>query len=268
MVRNARPTAIGRINSALHRVCALPTLRHNGVMQRIRQLKHNADFPPSCEALDYPNGLLAVGGELDEATLLAAYRRGIFPWYEEPQPVLWWTPDPRSVLFPDELHISRSLRKTLRRNALSLNVDRQFANVMRACANLRGDGLGTWIDEDMIAAYCRLHALGHAHSIEVIDDDGALVGGLYGVALGRVFFGESMFSQVTDASKVAMVALVRILRRGQFHMIDCQVESDHLNSLGARNISRLDFEERLDQTIGMETNHDIWSLPGRCGDLL
>jgi leucyl/phenylalanyl-tRNA--protein transferase len=237
-------------------------------MQRIRQLKHNADFPPSCEALDYPNGLLAVGGELDEATLLAAYRRGIFPWYEEPQPVLWWTPDPRSVMFPDELHISRSLRKTLRRNALALRVDQQFPQVMAECAQLRGDGLGTWIDEEMIAAYSKLHSLGYAHSIEVLDEGGVLVGGLYGVALGRVFFGESMFSRVTDASKVAMVGLVRILQSGQFHMIDCQVESDHLNSLGARNISRLDFEERLAQTIGMETNRDIWGLPSRCGELL
>ena len=237
-------------------------------MQRIRQLNHNADFPPSCEALDYPNGLLAVGGDLDEATLLAAYRRGIFPWYEEPQPVLWWTPDPRSVLFPDELHISRSLGKTLRRNALALRVDQQFTQVMAECAQLRGDGLGTWIDEEMIAAYSKLHSLGYAHSIEVLDDSGELVGGLYGVALGRVFFGESMFSRVTDASKVAMVGLVRILQNGQFHMIDCQVESDHLNSLGARNISRLDFEERLAQTIDMEPNRDIWGLPGRCGELL
>ena len=237
-------------------------------MRQIRRLKHNADFPPSSEALDYPNGLLAVGGELDPPTLLAAYRRGIFPWYEEPQPVLWWTPDPRSVLFPEELHISRSLRRTLRRGLFRLAVDKRFSQVMRECAQLRGDGLGTWIDEEMIRAYSTLHALGHAHSIEVLDADGALVGGLYGVALGRVFFGESMFSHTTDASKVALVALVDILRRGHFHMIDCQVESDHLNSMGARNISRLDFEERLDQTIGMETDSNIWQLPGSCGALL
>ena len=243
-------------------------LRHNGAMRRIRQLKHNADFPPSAEALEYPNGLLAVGGELDTPTLLAAYRRGIFPWYEEPQPVLWWTPDPRSVLFPGELHVSRSLRKTLRRDALRLDVDRRFPQVMRNCAQLRGDGLGTWIDETMINAYSTLQSQGYAHSIEVLDNSGALVGGLYGVALGRVFFGESMFSRVTDASKVALVALIDILRRGQFHMIDCQMESEHLNSLGARNISRLDFERRLDQTIGMETNADIWQLPASCGALL
>ena len=237
-------------------------------MRQIRRLRHNADFPPSNEALEYPNGLLAVGGELDPPTLLAAYRRGIFPWYEEPQPVLWWTPDPRSVLFPDELHISRSLRKTLKRDGFQLAVDQRFSQVMRHCAQLRGDGLGTWIDDDMVRAYGELRSLGHAHSIEVLDDGGTLVGGLYGVAMGRVFFGESMFSRVTDASKVALVALVSILRRGQFHMIDCQVESDHLNSLGARNITRLDFEGRLDQTIAMEPDPDIWQLPTRCGALL
>jgi leucyl/phenylalanyl-tRNA--protein transferase len=237
-------------------------------MRQIRRLKHNADFPPSSEALDYPNGLLAVGGELDPPTLLAAYRRGIFPWYEEPQPVLWWTPDPRSVLFPDELHVSRSLRKTLRRGVFSLAVDQRFSRVMRQCAQLRGDGLGTWIDDEMVRAYSKLHSLGYGHSIEVLDGDGELVGGLYGVALGRVFFGESMFSRVTDASKVALVALVDILKRGQFHMIDCQVESDHLNSMGARNISRLDFEERLAQTTTMETAQDIWQLPTSCGELV
>jgi leucyl/phenylalanyl-tRNA--protein transferase len=236
-------------------------------MRQIRRLKHNADFPPSSEALDYPNGLLAVGGELDPPTLLAAYRRGIFPWYEEPQPVLWWTPDPRSVLFPDELHVSRSLRKTLKRDNFRLDIDRRFSEVMRGCAQLRGDGLGTWIDDEMIRAYAKLHTLGYAHSIEVLDNGGTLVGGLYGVALGGVFFGESMFSQVTDASKVALVALVSILRQGRFHMIDCQVESDHLNSLGARNISRLDFERRLAQTIAMETDPDIWKLPGSSGAL-
>ncbi len=237
-------------------------------MRQIRRLDRNVDFPPSCEALDYPNGLLAVGGELSSGRLLDAYRRGIFPWYEEPQPVLWWTPNPRSVLFPDELHISRSLRRTLRRDSLHLSVDRQFGAVMRECAKLRGDGLGTWIDEDMTAAYTRLHREGFAHSVEILDAGGELVGGLYGVALGRVFFGESMFSRRPDASKVALVALVNILLRGGFRMIDCQVESDHLNSLGARNIDRLDFERRLAQTVDTETDSAIWRLPGTCGGLL
>ena len=237
-------------------------------MRRIRRLDNDSDFPPTSEALDDPNGLLAVGSDLTPQRLLAAYRRGIFPWYEEPQPVRWWTPDPRSVLFPQALHISRSLRKTLRRNALYLAVDQQFTRVMHECAQLRGDGLGTWIDDAMITAYSELQAQGHAHCIEVLEEDGALVGGLYGVALGRVFFGESMFSRVTDASKVALVALVDILRRGGFQMIDCQVESDHLNSLGACNINRLDFERRLAQTIDIETDPGIWHLPTTCGGLL
>ena len=237
-------------------------------MRQIRQLDSGSGFPPSEEALEYPNGLLAVGGDLDIDTLLSAYRRGIFPWYEEPQPILWWTPDPRSVLYPDALHISRSLPKTLRRSDFRLAVDQHFAQVMHECAQLRGDGLGTWIDQSMITAYTALQSQGIAHSVEVLDNDGRLLGGLYGVAMGRVFFGESMFSHVSDASKIAMVALVDILRRGQFHMIDCQVESEHLNSLGACNISRLDFEERLAHTIDMETNPDIWRLPANSGALL
>lgn len=237
-------------------------------MLKIRRLDNGSDFPSSVEALDYPNGLLAVGGELTPQRLIAAYRRGIFPWYEEPQPVLWWTPDPRSVLFPGELHISRSLRKTLRRDNFALAVDSQFTQVMRECAQLRGDGLGTWIDDNMINAYSTLQTMGAAHSVEVLDRDGILVGGLYGVAQGQVFFGESMFSQVADASKVALVALVNILSRGGFQMIDCQVESDHLNSLGARGITRLDFERRLAQTVDIETDPDIWRLPDSSGGLL
>jgi len=237
-------------------------------MRPIRHLGDGSDFPRSSEALDYPNGLLAVGGDLTPQRLLAAYRRGIFPWYEQPQPVLWWTPDPRSVLFPDELHISRSLRKTLRRDKFRLAVDGQFARVMGECAKLRMDGLGTWIDDDMIAAYSALHALGFAHSIEVLGEDSVLLGGLYGVALGRVFFGESMFSRGDDASKVALVALVSILRRGGFQMIDCQVQSDHMNSLGARSIKRLDFERRLAQTVDIETDTGAWQLPATCGGLL
>ena len=237
-------------------------------MRQIRYLNANDDFPPTDEALEYPNGLLAVGGDLTAERLLEAYRRGIFPWYEEPQPVLWWTPDPRSVLYPDELHISRSLRKTLRRDAFALAVDQQFEAVMAACAELRGDGLGTWIGDDMLQAYCALHELGHAHSIEVMDDRGILVGGLYGVAIGRTFFGESMFSDVTDASKVALVALVSMLRRAGFEMIDCQVQSEHLDSLGARDIPRLDFERRLAQTIGMDIDAGMWNLPATCGGLL
>ena len=225
-------------------------------------------FPDPHTALEEPNGLLAIGGDLSTPRLIEAYWRGIFPWYEAPQPVLWWTPDPRSVLFPDELHISHSLRKTLRKNAFELAVDTLFPAVMRACAQPRRDGAGTWIDKEMIAAYGELHGLGKAHSVEVMNKAGDLVGGLYGVSLGQVFFGESMFSRETDASKVALVALVDILRRGRFHMIDCQVENPHLDTLGARNIDRLDFERRLEQTIEVETDGDIWQLPANCGDLL
>lgn len=237
-------------------------------MRRIPSLDSDTDFPPSGDALDYPNGLLAAGGGLSAQRLLTAYRRGFFPWYQAPQPVLWWTPDPRSVLFPDELHVSRSLRKTLKSNDFHLAVDRQFVQVMYGCATVRREGIGTWIDDDMMAAYARLHSLGYAHSVEVMDDAGTLAGGLYGVSLGRVFFGESMFSRATNASKVALVALINILRRGDFHMIDCQVENEHLNSLGARNISRLDFERRLAQTVDVETDDAIWHLPTLCGDLL
>ena len=237
-------------------------------MRKLPLLTDADDFPPSSEALDYPNGLLAAGGSLSGERLLTAYRRGIFPWYEEPQPVLWWTPDPRSVLFPEHLHLSRSLRKTLRRDRFRLSVDRHFARVMAACAELRGDGLGTWIGDEMQVAYQGLHRAGHAHSIEVLDPDETLLGGLYGVAIGGAFFGESMFSRRSDASKVALAGLVDILRRGGFRMIDCQVESEHLNSMGAKTIPRLDFETLLAQTIEDEPPPGIWTLPATCGGLL
>ncbi len=237
-------------------------------MRRIPLLQGMEDFPPTSEALESPNGLLAAGGGLSADRLLSAYRRGIFPWYEAPQPVLWWSPDPRSVLFPGELHVSRSLRKTLRADAFHLAVDRQFTGVMRECAGWRRDGAGTWIDDDMIRAYARLHSLGHAHSVEVTSDQGALLGGLYGVSLGRVFFGESMFSRTADASKVALVALVAIAKQGGIQMIDCQVENAHLQSLGSRSINRLDFEQRLAQNVDVAIERDIWRLPATCGDLL
>lgn len=237
-------------------------------MRALPHLGANDAFPPTSDALEYPNGLLAVGGGLSAGRLIDAYRRGIFPWYEEPQPVLWWTPDPRSVLFPDHLHISRSLRKTLRKNAFTLSVDQHFERVVRRCAQLRGDGLGTWIGDDMLAAYCDLHHIGHAHSVEVFNAQQELIGGLYGVAQGRAFFGESMFSAETDASKVALVALNRILLRGKFELLDCQVESEHLNSLGAINLSRLEFEKRLAQTVHSAHDPGIWQLPATCGELL
>ena len=227
-----------------------------------------APFPPTTDALEYPNGLLAVGGDLSPARLIAAYERGIFPWYETPRPIMWWTPDPRSILLPDELHISRSLRKTLRSNRFALSCNTAFEQVMRQCAVARADGPGTWITPAMLSAYTQLHERGIARSIEVCDESGELVGGLYGIALGRVFFGESMFSLQTDASKVALIALVSIMQRGGYAMIDCQVESEHLNSLGAKNISRLDFEQRLAHTVHLEPEPDAWWLPAHCGGLM
>lgn len=226
------------------------------------------DFPPSSEALDYPNGLIAVGGDLSSDRLIAAYRRGIFPWYEAPQPIMWWTPDPRSILLPDSLHISRSLRKTLHRDQFHLTVDQCFPAVVEHCARVRAAGPGTWIGEDMLAAYTTLHEQGVAHSVEVYDMDNKLVGGLYGVAIGQAFFGESMFSLRSNASKVAMVALVYMLKKAGFTLIDCQIESDHLNSLGAINISRVDFERRLAHTVDVSVGREIWSVPSTCGELL
>ena len=178
------------------------------------------DFPDVSLALREPDGLLAVGGDLRIERLLAAYQRGIFPWYSGDQPILWWSPDPRSVLFPDKLHISRSLRKTLRKQLFTITFDTAFEEVIHACSEPRADGLGTWITDEMQQAYLRLHQSGYAHSVECWLN-GKLVGGLYGVAMGKVFFGESMFSRVTDASKIAFVFLVRQLQRWQFEMIDC-----------------------------------------------
>ncbi len=199
-----------------------------------------AGFPPVEYALEDPNGLLAVGGDLSAARLLDAYRQGIFPWYSEGQPILWWSPDPRTVLFPERLRISRSLRKTLRKQPFRITLDSAFGAVIRACAAPRPQQNGTWILPEVEAAYLRLHHLGHAHSVEAwIDDE--LVGGLYGVAIGRAFFGESMFSLRTDASKVAFVQLVRQLAAWGFGVIDCQIHSTHLASLGAESIPRHRF---------------------------
>jgi leucyl/phenylalanyl-tRNA--protein transferase len=202
------------------------------------------EFPDVALALSDPPGLLAVGGSLASEWLLQAYRRGIFPWYEAGQPILWWSPDPRLVLFPERLRVSRSLRKTLRNGGFHVSFDRAFGAVIRACGEPRGPEVGTWITQDMIDAYERLHRLGYAHSVEVWHE-GRLAGGLYGVALGRVFFGESMFHRRTDASKVALVALVRRLSAAGFEMIDCQMETAHLRSMGAETLPRMEFVERL-----------------------
>ena len=208
-------------------------------------------FPPVESTLDDPPGLLAAGGDLSSARLIAAYRRGIFPWYSAGQPILWWCPDPRAVLFPTEFRCSRSLAKTLRRGELMTHVDRDFAAVIAACAAPRGRSPGTWITDEMRAAYVAMHRSGHAHSIETWQGD-RLVGGLYGVQLGRVFFGESMFSVVTDASKVALSRLVEeCLARG-IVVIDCQLASRHLASLGARSLPRSEFSALLREYAGAD----------------
>ena len=199
-------------------------------------------------ALTEPNGLLAVGGDLSPQRLLAAYRKGIFPWFNEDDPILWWSPDPRMVLFPAEIKISRSLRKTLKKDHYHIYADRSFTKVMEACAAPRKGQAGTWINPQMIAAYSALNEMGLAHSVETWVD-GELVGGLYGVALGKVFFGESMFSRQPDASKIAFVHLVKQLQYWDYGMIDCQVRTSHLASLGAQEISRTEFSQKLDALI-------------------
>lgn len=203
-------------------------------------------FPSLYQALSNPNGLLAVGGCLSIERLLNAYKRGIFPWYNADEPILWWSPDPRLVLFPDKLIVSRSLRKTLRKGLFSVTFDQAFAEVMNACAAPRKDTNDTWINPDMYRAYVELHQQGYAHSVEVWCDE-QLVGGLYGVALGQVFFGESMFHTQTDASKVAFVHLVEQLKIWGYQVIDCQVHTDHLQSLGAEEIDRRLFANILKQ---------------------
>ncbi|MFV1996879.1 MAG: leucyl/phenylalanyl-tRNA--protein transferase [Acidiferrobacterales bacterium] len=221
----------------------------------------NYQFPPV--ELASPEGLLAVGGDLQAKRLLEAYRHGVFPWYNEGQPILWWSPDPRAVLSLDNLKISRSLRKTLRRGAFSITLDAQFRRVAEACsaprANTSGNPPGTWIHPEMINAYNELHHLGYAHSVEVWKED-ELVGGLYGVSLGGAFFGESMFSRAADASKVALVHLVRQLQRWQFDFIDAQISSGHLSSLGAVDLRRSQFTTLLNRSLEKTSRVGPWSL--------
>jgi leucyl/phenylalanyl-tRNA--protein transferase len=201
-------------------------------------------FPDPATALDHPNGLLAVGGDLSPERLLTAYQLGIFPWFDEDQPPLWWSPDPRMVLFPDELHISHSMNKFLRQHPYQLKSDTDFAGVIMACAGARKGSSGTWISPAMQEAYQILHQRGYAHSIEVWEG-ATLVGGLYGIAMGRMFFGESMFSHRPNVSKLALIDLVHTLAPAGYHLIDCQVANPHLESLGARNISRSAFQRYL-----------------------
>ena len=211
-------------------------------------LDNDTPFPALEDALREPNGLLAAGGDLSPARLLEAYSRGIFPWYSEGDPILWWSPDPRMVLFPGELKISRSLAKTLRNRSHEIRFDSAFDEVLEECAAPRSGQPGTWITPEMRAAYGRMHRLGHAHSVETWID-GKLSGGLYGMAMGAVFFGESMFSREPDASKLALVALVRHLEASDFRLIDCQMHTRHLASMGARDIPRRRFARLLSELV-------------------
>ncbi len=217
-------------------------------------------FPPPDHA--EPDGLLAIGGDLSSERLLLAYKLGIFPWYAEGQPILWWSPDPRLILEPDELHISRRLHQTLKKGLFRVTFDRAFASVMQACATVQRKGQdGTWITSEMQKAYVRLHQLGFAHSVESWFKE-ELVGGVYGVSLGRCFFGESMFSRQPDASKVALATLVQQLKAWGFHMIDAQVTTQHLISLGAKEIPRRVFLKRLQKALSFPTMKGKWDNGG------
>ena len=239
-------------------------------------------FPPVEDALQEPNGLLAAGGDLSPTRLISAYRRGIFPWYSAGEPILWWSPSPRTVIFPAHLKVSHSLRKTLRKGDFHVTLDTQFRQVIEACAAPRREErkrrvpqvpwaqdaqerpprkpeTSTWISAEIITAYCRLHEMGVAHSVEVWKEH-ELIGGLYGIAIGRVFFGESMFSRATDASKVALVHLVRQLERCGYTVIDGQVSSPHLYTLGAEDISRTDFITLLQGAVDVPNHPHPWQL--------
>lgn len=217
-------------------------------------------FPPTELAMTDPNGLLAVGGALTPEWLLSAYSKGIFPWYNEDEPILWWSPSPRCVLATQQVKIRRSLKKVIRQNQFQVTLDTAFQQVMTACAQQPRKGQdGTWINANMIAAYTQLHQKGHAHSVEVWHQN-KLVGGLYGMAIGKMFYGESMFSQMTDSSKIALVALCMQLNSWGFKLIDSQVETDHLVSMGAQNISRTEFEAHLKTATRQAFVKPVWTF--------
>jgi leucyl/phenylalanyl-tRNA---protein transferase len=221
-------------------------------------LRSGASFPPLEAALGDPNGLLAAGGDLSPERLIAAYRHGIFPWYNEAQPILWWSPDPRMVLFVDEIRISRSLRRLVKQRRFELRADTAFQAVMEGCAEPRDGQSGTWISPPVIDAYARLHRMGYAHSVEAWRD-GKLAGGLYGVAIGRMFFGESMFARESDASKVALVHLAAIMRQREMPLIDCQQETAHLSRFGARPIPRREFARWLARLVDAPQSRAPWT---------
>lgn len=219
-------------------------------------------FPPLDLALDEPNGLLCAGGDLSPQRIVQAYMRGIFPWFSKDEPILWWSPDPRMTLVPAEFKLSRSLHRTLRKSRYRVRLDNNFPAVIHACAKARRKGqAGTWITAEMQAAYIRLHELGYAHSVETWVDD-ALVGGLYGLAIGKMFYGESMFSHAADASKIALAHLARYLHAQGFGLIDCQMNTPHLASLGAREIPRSVFIARLQELTAIPPLTGRWPVNG------
>ncbi len=220
-------------------------------------LTPHAPFPPLEAALTKPNGLLAAGGDLSPERLIEAYRRGIFPWFSAGEPILWWSPDPRMVLLPSELRISHSLNKVLNKGNYEIRIDSAFSQVMQACAAPRKGQSGTWIHPEIISAYLVLHEMGLAHSVETWVD-GELMGGLYGVSQGKMFFGESMFSRIPDASKIAFVHLVRQLQYWDFGMIDCQMKTAHLASFGAREIPRTEFSQKLRELVNYPERVQKW----------
>ncbi len=218
-------------------------------MNQLVWLDESCQFPETSAALDEPNGLLAAGGDLSVERLLEAYSRGIFPWYSEGQPIFWWSPSPRMVLHPEALHIGRSNKRLLNKNPFTVHVDCAFDRVMAQCAEINRTGQdGTWITRAMMAAYSELHRLGHAHSVEAWCD-GKLVGGLYGLALGKAFFGESMFSSTPGASKVAFIFLAKALQKWEYRLIDCQIHTGYLESFGAKEIPRRAFETLLADAV-------------------
>ncbi len=215
-------------------------------------------FPPAEEALDDPDGLLALGGDLSTERLILAYRSGIFPWYSDEQPILWWSPNPRCVLYPQDIHVSRSLRRTLNQRRFHITADQVFSRIIRLCATTRSEG--TWITDDMIASYSRLHRQGIAHSIEVWNNKGELAGGMYGLAIGQCFFGESMFSLESNASKVLMVHLAHQLQEWGYRIMDCQVESHHLLTMGARTIPRSEFLSIIEEYADRKPDQPDWTF--------
>jgi leucyl/phenylalanyl-tRNA--protein transferase len=223
----------------------------------------DAPFPPTSEALEAPNGLLAWGGDLEPRRLLRAYRAGIFPWYSEGQPVLWWSPAPRCVIVPARVHLSRRTRRRYNQGQYHLTADTAFDAVVSACGEPRGEEIGTWITRAMREAYGSLHVMGFAHSVEVWNGD-ALVGGIYGLSVGSLFFGESMFSRCTDASKMALIALCRHLQAENYGLLDCQVANPHLFRMGAEELPRAAFEEQLETLVNVDRAPGSWKDCFRC----